>query len=174
MLLCIMEKNVNQYDCFWRENMKYVTATSDMIDSIYDVLHTSIKTIYPKYYPKEVVEFFCQHYSKEHILDGIASGNMGVLADGNRIIGTGCFDCNHITGVYVLPSRQRQGCGTQIMNCLESEISKKYDIAILDASLPAVCLYEHRGYKTVGHGIYELENEVKLVYEIMEKKLRTN
>ena len=32
--------------------------------------------------------------------------------------------------------------------------------------------YEHRGYKTVGHGIYELENDVKLVYEIMEKKLQ--
>ena len=27
------------------------------------------------------------------------------------------------------------------------------------------------GYKTVGHGIYELQNDVKLVYEIMEKKL---
>lgn len=47
-------------------------------------------------------------------------------------------------------------------------------IAILDASLAAVCLYEHRGYKTVGHGIYELENNVKLVYEIMEKKLKKN
>ena len=74
--------------------------------------------------------------------------------------------------VYVLPSHQKQGCGTQIMNCLENEIRKKHDTALLDASLPAVCLYEHRGYKTVGHGIYELENDVKLVYEIMEKKLR--
>lgn len=72
----------------------------------------------------------------------------------------------------MLPSHQKQGCGTQIMNCLENEIRKKHDTAILDASLPAVCLYEHRGYKTVEHGIYELENDVKLVYEIMEKKLR--
>ena len=43
---------------------------------------------------------------------------------------------------------------------------------VLDASLPAVFLYEHRGYKTVGHGIYELENDVKLVYEVMEKNLK--
>jgi len=34
--------------------MKYVTATSDMANTIYNVLHTTIKTIYPKYYPKEV------------------------------------------------------------------------------------------------------------------------
>ena len=154
--------------------MEYLTATVEMADTIHNILHTTIRTVYPKYYPKEVSDFFCQHHSRDHILEGIASGNMGVLIDGDIIIGTGCYDGNHITGVYVLPSHQRQGCGTQIMNCLESEISKKHDIAILDASLSAVCLYEHRGYKTVGHGIYELENEVKLVYEIMEKKLRTN
>ena len=152
--------------------MEYVTATSDMASAIYNVLHTTIKAVYAKYYPKEVVEFFCQHHSKEHILDGIASGNMGVLVSDNVIAGTGCFDGNHITGLYVLPSFQKQGFGSYIMNCLETEIFKKYDVAVLDASLPAVCLYEHRGYKTVGHGIYELENDVKLVYEIMEKRLR--
>lgn len=90
----------------------------------------------------------------------------------NIIVGTGCFDGNHITGVYVLPSYQKQGCGSQIMDCLEAEIIKKHEVAILDASLPAACFYEHRGYKTIGHGIYELENDVKLVYEIMEKRLR--
>ncbi len=154
--------------------MKYVKATSDMANEIYNILHTAIKTVYPKYYPKEVVEFFCKHHSKEHILEGIASGNMGVLVHNDVIVGTGCFDGNHITGVYVLPSYQNQGCGSHIMNCLEKEIAEMYDTAILDASLPAACLYEHRGYKTVGHGIYELKNDVKLVYEIMEKKLRTN
>ena len=152
--------------------MEYVTATSDMINAVYNVLHTAIETIYPKYYPNEVVDFFCRYHSKEHIWDGIATGNMGVLSDGDVIAGTGCFFDNHITGVYVLPCYQGQGCGSQIMDCLEAEISKKYDKAILDASLPGVCLYEHRGYKTVGHGLYELENNVKLVYEIMEKNGR--
>lgn len=95
--------------------MKYITATSDMVNAIHNALHTAIKTIYPKYYPKEVVDFFCKYHSKEHILDGIASGNMGVLVDGNMIIGTGCFDNNHITGVYVLPSYQNQGCGSYII-----------------------------------------------------------
>ena len=153
--------------------MKYVIASSDMANEICHVLHTAIKTIYPKYYPKDVVDFFCRHHSKEHVLKGIASGNMGVLMEGNVIVGTGCFDQNHITGVYVLPSFQKRGFGSHIMNCLENEISKKYDTAVLDASLPAVCLYEHRGYKTVGHGVHELENGAKLVYEIMEKKIRS-
>ena len=154
--------------------MEYLTATVEMADAIHNILHTTIKTVYPKYYPKEVVDFFCKHHSKEHILDGIASGNMGVLVDGNVIAGTGCFDNNHITGVYVLPCYQKQGCGSQIMDSLEAKIIQKHNVSILDASLPAVCLYEHRGYKTTGHGIYELENDVKLVYEIMEKKLRSS
>ena len=148
--------------------MEYLTATVEMADAIHNILHTTIRTVYPKYYPKEVVDFFCQHHSREHILEGIASGNMGVL------IGTGCYDGNHITGVYVLPDYQKQGCGSRIMDCLEVEISEKYDTVLLDASLSAVFLYEHRGYKTVGHGIYELQNDVKLVYEIMEKELKVN
>ena len=151
--------------------MEYVTATSDMAGAIYDVLHTAIETVYPKYYPKEVVTFFCNHHSKEHILDGIKSGNMGVLIDKDLVVGTGCFDGNHITGVYVLPAYQNQGYGSHIMDFLETEIEKNHDTVILDASLAAVCLYEHRGYKTMGHGMYKLENDVKLVYEIMEKKL---
>lgn len=85
--------------------MKYTSATFDMADDIQNVLHTAIETIYPKYYPKEVVDFFCRHHSKEHILNGIASGNMGVLVYNDMIVGTGCFDDNHITGVYVLPAK---------------------------------------------------------------------
>lgn len=107
-------------------------------------------------------------------MEGIASGNMSVLTDGDMIVGTGCLDQNHITGVYVLPCYQKQGCGSQIMDCLEAEIVRSYDVAILDASLSAVFLYEHRSYKTVRHGVCELENDVKLVYEIMEKKLRVD
>lgn len=154
--------------------MKYITAITDNVDTIHDILHTTIRTVYPKYYPQEVVDFFCQHHSKEHILEGIVSGNMGVLVDKDTIIGTGCYDGNHITGVYVLPNYQKQGYGSKIMDRLEAKISKKYDTVILDASLAAVCLYEHRGYKTIGHGIYELENSVKLVYEIMEKELKVS
>ena len=151
--------------------MEYLIATPHMADAIYDVLHTTIKTIYPYYYPAEVVDFFCRHHNKEHILAGIASGHMGVLMEDDVIVGTGCYDGNHITGVYVLPRCQHRGYGSYIMNCLEAEIVKEYDKVILDASLSAVFLYEHRGYKTVGHGICELENDVKLVYEVMEKRL---
>ena len=61
--------------------MIYTMATSIMAEEIQNVLHTTIKMVYSKYYPKEVVDFFCKHHNREHILEGIASGNMGVLLD---------------------------------------------------------------------------------------------
>lgn len=61
---------------------------------------------------------------------GFVFGNMGVLVNRGAIIGTGCYDSNHITGVYALPDYQKQGCGSKIMDCLETEISKKYDTTI--------------------------------------------
>ena len=150
--------------------MKYITATADMVDVVRNILHTTIKSVYPQYYPKEVVDFFCKHHSSEHIKEGIATGRMGVLTDGEIFVGTGCYYENEITGVYVLPEYQEKGYGTMIMDHLEKEILKYHDTVLLDASLAAVFLYEHRGYKTIGHGKYDLENGVKLVYEKMEKK----
>lgn len=59
--------------------MNYIPATMEMADAIYYILQTTIKSIYPDYCTQEIVNFFCSHHSKEHVLDGIASGDMGVL-----------------------------------------------------------------------------------------------
>lgn len=59
-----------------------------------------------------------------------------------------------------------------IIDHLENLIVKDHETVLLDASLPAATLYEHRGYRTTGHGIIDLENDVKLVFEKMEKSLR--
>lgn len=153
--------------------MNYLPETINHAKSIHDVLQTTIRTVYPKYYPQAVVDFFCDLHSLEHVQEGIASGNMGVVIDDEgNVIGTGCYDDNHITGVYVRPAFQGFGCGTLIIDKLEEAIAADHDVARLDASLPAACLYEHRGYKTVGHGVIELDDGVKLVYEKMERQLR--
>lgn len=151
--------------------MKYIVAIPSMADDIKLILHMSIKESYSMYYPTEVVEFFLNLHNKDHILHGISSGNMGVLIVNDKIVGTGCYDANHITSVYVAPEFQNKGYGTHIMNCLEDTISKNYKTAVLDASLAAVLMYENRGYTTIGHGKYDLPNGKKLVYEIMEKQL---
>ena len=139
--------------------MEYVTAGPEHIDGIHHVMQSTIRAVYPKYYPTEVV--------------GVESGNRDVLLDEGKIVGVGCADGNHITSVYVLPECQGQGFGSHILDCLEARIAREHETAVLDASLPAVMLYEHRGYKTTGHGVLDVGNGVKLVYEVMEKQLRT-
>lgn len=150
---------------------EYIAATEEMASDVINVLHSSIRAVYPNYYPQEVVEFFCDLHNDEHVLDGIRSGNMGVLMVDGEIVGVGCADGNHITSVYVRPECQGKGYGTFIMNRLEERISESHDTAVLDASLPAAVTYEHRGYKTTGHGEIALDGGATLVYEIMEKAL---
>lgn len=151
--------------------MEYKKATLQESESIYEMVQTTIKTVYPKYYPKEVVDFFCEHHSLESILKDIENGVVGVLVDDDRMVGTGCYQNNHITRVYVLPELQGRGYGSFIMEQLEDIIAVEYDKVFLDASLPACHLYEKRGYQTIRHDRWNVENGVVLVYEIMEKKL---
>lgn len=151
--------------------MIYELAKSEDLENVYDVVQRTIKTIYPKYYPAEVVDFFCKHHNKEVISKDIEKGCVGVLRIKDKIIATGCFVENHITRVYVLPEYQKKGFGTFMIKNIEAQMSEKYDKAYLDASLPAAALYEKLDYKTVKHERYTVENGVILTYEVMEKEL---
>lgn len=151
--------------------MEYRLAQLQESETIHNLVENTIKTIYPKYYPAEVVDFFCHHHNMDAISNDVKNGNVSVLIVDEEMVGTGSFVDNHITRVYVSPKHQGKGYGTFIIKTIEAEIKKKYDKAILDASLPAAHLYEKLGYKTVKHEKYPVENDVILVYEVMEKEL---
>ncbi len=147
----------------------YRKATLEDIGLVTDIVQTTKKIIFPKYYPKPVVDFFGQLHSRDHIEQDIKDGFVSILTDKNRIVGTGSLKENHITRVYVLPEFQGKGYGTYIINQLENAIFSNYDSAYLDASLPACKFYENRGYKTVKHEELLCGTAV-LVYAIMEKR----
>ena len=153
--------------------MKYQKAELTDLDIIYELVQKTIRTIYPRYYLKEIVDMFTEFHSTENIAKDIEQGNLYLLKlDDDTVIGTGTAVENHITRVYVLPEYQGQGCGTYIMQQLEDTIAEKYSKAEIDASLPACKLYTKLGYKTVDHGIWNCANDVIQVYEFMEKDLR--
>lgn len=151
--------------------MKYIKANEEHLEQVHEIVQKTIKIIYPKYYPWEVVQFFSQLHSEENIKKDIEDQLVGILVDDDVIVGTGCYRDNHITRVYVLPWYQKKGYGNYIMDCLENEIAQKYNTVRLDASLPASYLYERRGYITVEHARWQVENDTVLVYEIMEKRV---
>lgn len=149
--------------------MLYELATIEDLQAVYEVVQRTIKTVYPKYYPTEVVDFFCALHSKDAILKDIENGDVSVLRIDGEIVATGCFVENHITRVYVLPEHQKKGYGTFIVKKIEDQICDRYDRAYLDASLPAAVLYEKLGFSTIKHEKYPVENGVILAYEVMEK-----
>ena len=107
--------------------------------------------------------FFLSLHSCEAIVEDIGCGRVGILVDGN-----------HITRVYVAPEFQGRGVGSFIMQHLEDEIAREHATAALDASLPAVGLYERRGYRTQRHERFPVENNAVLVYAMMEKDLQSS
>lgn len=150
----------------------YIKATEKDEERIFELVQNTIRAIYPKYYPQEVVTFFCELHNRAAICEDIRKGYVGILVEGQQLVGTGSCQDDHITRVYVAPEYQGQGYGSYIMHCLEKEISRKYAAACLDASLPASHMYEKRGYQTIRHEKYSVENGVTLVYEVMEKDLQ--
>lgn len=151
--------------------MQYRKATPTDTDQIFHLVQHTITTIYPRYYPKEVVDFFCAHHSREKIVQDIEKERVNVLRVENHVVGTGSREDNHITRVFVDPDFQGKGYGSYIMQQLEDELTPAYDTVFLDASLPASQMYEHRGYRMVKHEKWPVENGAVLVYEVMEKKL---
>ena len=99
--------------------MEYIKTTKENLDSVFEIVQNTVKKIYPKYYPEEVVDFFCALHSRENIAKDIEKGNVGILLLDGQIVGTGSHDGNHITRVYVLSEFQGKGYGSFIMQCLE-------------------------------------------------------
>ena len=147
--------------------MIYKLAKTEDLQTVYDVVQHTIKTIYLKYYQAEVVDFFCEHHSIDVIVKDIENGSVSVLKIDENIVATGCFVDNHITRVYVVPRYQKKGYGIFIMKIIEAQIGKKYDKAYLDASLPAAALYDKLRFSTIKYERYPIENGVILAYEVM-------
>lgn len=152
-------------------SIRFRKAEKGDAKEITDLIHRTVKKIYPHYYPEEVVDFFCMYHSKERVQADIESGNVWYLSRNGQMVATGSADGNEITRVYVLPEFQKKGYGTRMMEELEQHVGKAHDRAVLDASLSSCRMYEKRGYRTLRHEQINLVNGVILVYEVMEKLL---
>lgn len=151
------------------QTFKYeiINADMNMVLDIYELVHTTIKEIYNKYYSDEAVKFFLELHSKENISADISNGKVYVAVHEHNVVGTGTLDGDHIKRLFVLPQLQGQGMGTLIMDTLETEIIKNYGAAWLDSSLPAGKFYHNCGYVTKKYEEIQLENDKVLAYEIM-------
>lgn len=143
-------------------------SVSDMA-AVTNITQTTIRAVYPKYYPQGAVDFFSTHHSDEKISADISSGFVYLLKYEGRSAGTVTISENHINRLFVLPEYQGRGFGRALMDMAEDTIFRCFDKIELDASLPAKRIYLKRGYKETEYHIIDTPDGDRLCYDVMVK-----
>lgn len=146
-------------------------ADANDFEAVREITQTTIKEVYPKYYPEGAVRYFSEHHSDDVIMRDINAGNVYVLEDeeGNYA-GTVTVSGNEICRLFVLPEFQHLGYGKALLDLAEESIAENYDTVAVDASLPAKKIYILRGYKETGYNVTDTGYGDYLCYDRMEKK----
>ncbi|MBR6146740.1 MAG: GNAT family N-acetyltransferase [Lachnospiraceae bacterium] len=140
-------------------------------ESVKRITQTTIKTVYPKYYPAGAVQFFCDHHSDEKILEDIKANRVYLIENEENEVGTVTICGNEINRLFVLTKYQHMGYGRALMDFAEKMISKETDTVVLDASLPAKKIYLLRGYKETAYNIIKTDNGDYLCFDVMERHI---
>lgn len=146
-------------------------AEQEDLQVITDIVHRTIKNIYPKYYPQGAVEFFLEYHNENAVSQDIADNNVYLIEDNNEIIGTVTINDNEINRLYVFPEYQGKGYGGFLLEYAEKIVLKNYTEIILYSSLPAKVMYLKRGYKEYRYEVFDTKNGDFLCCDIMKKKL---
>lgn len=93
------------------------------IDTIKYISERTISEIYPHYYPEGAVKFFLEHHSEEHILNDVKANRVFLCLNvSQKVIGTITIKANEICRLFVLPSCQGKGYGTEMLQFAEHRI----------------------------------------------------
>ena len=124
---------------------KITKAEIDEIPLIEEIVSATIKEIYPKYYPEEVVTFFLELHNTESIKKDVLAKKTYVIQRKNILVGTATVDENHICRLFVLPEYQGQGIGKHLINMVKEHYSDYLRIVIV-AYNNRVSFYEGCGF----------------------------
>lgn len=91
--------------------MEIVTAKKEDLEIVRKITGSTIKSIYPRYYPAGAVEFFLAHHSDEHIVADISDGKVFLLFENGVSVATVTVSANNINRLFVLPEFQHRGYG---------------------------------------------------------------
>ena len=141
------------------------------LEIVRKITQTTIREIYPRYYPAGAVEFFSEHHSDEKIMRDIRAGIVYLLiTDDETAAGTVTLTDNEIDRLFVLPQYQGKGYGRALLDFAEDAIAKAYDVMKLHASLPAKSIYLKRGFHEVDYLRIDTGRGDYLCADVMEKK----
>ncbi len=148
-----------------------IQAKPEDLQTVSDIVQTTIAEVYPHYYPAGAVQFFQEHHSRAHIEKDLADGAVYLLYDGEFPLATLTINDNEINRLFVLPEQQGRGHGTKLMEFAEAKIAAQYPEAVLCSSFAAQELYMKRGYTVDRYWKIPCENGDFLCYYTMKKTL---
>jgi len=105
--------------------MKFIKADFKDVEVIHSIVHSTIKEVYPKYYPEGVVDFFLTHHSLENIKKAVNIEFILLIECDGEIVGTGAIYENQIKRMFVLPEFQGKGYGSMLLDRLEQQAANK-------------------------------------------------
>ena len=147
--------------------MNITRAGAADLPAVRAITQTTIRSVYPRYYPAGAVDFFCCHHSDDRIRADLAAGKVYLLRDGGEAIGTVTVDGDEICRLFVLPEHQRKGYGRALLDFAERTVLAGSDTVRIDASLPAKGIYKKRGYRETEYRMIRTENGDQLCYDVM-------
>ena len=147
--------------------MKIIQAAAGDFAAVREITQSTIREVYPRYYPAGAVEFFCEHHSDERIRADIASGKVYLLLHDGDAAGTVTISGNGINRLFVLPRHQHKGFGRALLDFAEQAVLLQYETVQIDASFPAKRIYRERGYRETEYHRIRTENGDYLCYDVM-------
>jgi len=152
--------------------MRIRNAVPEDIDTIFTIVQTTINSVYPKYYPEDVVNYFAGLHSLDNLKNALKTEYILLVEDFDQVIGTGALLGNEIKRVFVMPAFQGMGYGSLILDELEKKaLENGYNEVVLYSSLPAYSLYQKRGYEPLEFYRMRTEKGQVLCYHKMLKTL---
>jgi citrate lyase synthetase len=158
-----------------RNLVKIIKFDEQELQSVYRLIQNTIDISYSKVYPQEVIRFFKEWHSKEHILDDAIAGYTVVAKLDNEIIGTGTLFGTNIRRVFIHPLHQYTGTGKLIVRDLERRaLIEKLTTVDLEASLVSRRFWESLGFVVQREDFIPVKNNKKLYFYRMTKDLLIN
>lgn len=164
-------KEIDKLEFEGETRMSIRQAVLSETSTVKRISEITISEIYPHYYPNGAVEFFLNHHSEKSIIEDIESNRVFLCLDREQnIVGTVTINKNEICRLFVLPTYQGYGYGTEMLDYAEKSIKHCYSEIVLDASLPAKKIYRKRGYTEREFKAIQTSCNDFLCYDVMVKK----
>ena len=77
-------------------------------DIVYEITQTTVRTVYPRYYPAGAVEFFSAHHSMDRIVSDIENGFVYLLFVDGSPVGTVTISDSTVIAVGLESNDQNQ------------------------------------------------------------------